>query len=133
AAWSSVASGAQAESSSLAFGTTAAAPAGSGSFDWSVSMTSASVNQVLAAETERGQLNRTVTTVGGQALTYNQLNTLVGLGGPISPDRPVQLAVVPELSPAVTDAAASGGNIGGVHLGGLRLTLTVADRTGGTG
>jgi hypothetical protein len=129
---SSVATGAQAQSSSLAFGSTTAAPSGSGTFDWSVAMTTGSVNQALAAETERGQLNRATSTVAGQALTYNALNTLVGLGGPISPDRPVRLVVGPELAPALTAAPGSGSSVGVVHLGGLRLTVSFSDSTGGT-
>jgi len=72
-------------------------------------------------------LNRTVTTVGGQPLTYNKLDTLVGLGGPIAPDRAVQVAVAPELSPAMTNAAGTGNNVGVVHIGGWRLTSSFTD------
>jgi hypothetical protein len=128
---SSVATGAPAQSASLAFGPTATALPGSGAFDWLSGFTTASANQVLAADTERGQLNRTVTTVGGQPLTYNRLDTLVGLGGPISPDRPLQAVVVPELAPAVTDGAPTGTNVGVLHLGGVRATVSFADSTGG--
>jgi hypothetical protein len=124
---SSVAAGAPTQSSSLAFGALAPALASGTQFDSAVGASVASVNQLLAADTERGQLNRTVTTVGGAALTYNKLDTLVGLGGPISPDRAVQVAVGPELAPAVTEAAGSGNAIGIVHLGGLRLTVTFTD------
>ena len=51
-------------------------------------MTTVALNQLLSVDTERGLLNRSISTIGGQPLTYNLLNTLVGLGGPISPTGP---------------------------------------------
>jgi hypothetical protein len=126
-----VASGATAQADSLAFGP-AAATAPPGSSDWACAMTTATLNQLLSADTERGLLDRTISTVGGQPLTYNLLNTLVGLGAPITPDRPVQATVTAETSPAITDATPNGTHVGVVDVHGVRVTLTFADSTGGT-
>jgi len=89
------------------------------------------LNQALAVATEGGVLNQTITSYDGSPLTYNGLNSLVGLGGALATDRPVQLVVAPELAPAVeggatvTDQAFSR-----LHVGGLRITAQFADTKG---
>ena len=78
------ASGTPVQADSLGFGAPAAAAPGSTGafglgFDLGVGESYAGLNQALAAVTERSTLNHVVTSSGGTPLTYNGLNTLVGL------------------------------------------------------
>lgn len=133
---SAVATGAPAQADSLGFGaSTASAPGSTGAFglgfDLAGGASFTSLNQALAAATERGALNQTVVAHNGTPLTYNGLNTLVGLGGALATDRPVQLVVAPELAPAVTTATnQSEGGFARIHIGGLRVTAQFADTKG---
>jgi hypothetical protein len=127
------ATGAPVQARSLGFGAPAAAAPGSTGafglgFDLGVGESFTSLNQALAAVTERGALNHVVTSSGGTPLTYNGLDTLVGLGGPLVTDRPVQLVVTPELAPAVTTGAnQTEGGFARLHVGGLRVAAQYAD------
>jgi hypothetical protein len=133
---SAVATGAPAQADSLGFGaSTASAPGSTGAFglgfDLAGGTSFTSLNQALAAATERGALNQTVVAHNGTPLTYNGLNTLVGLGGALATDRPVQLVVAPELAPAVTTATnQTEGGFARIHIGGLRVTAQFADTKG---
>jgi hypothetical protein len=128
-----VATGAPVQADSLGIGAAAAAAPASTDrvghgFDLAVGAAFTNLNQALAVATEGGAFNQTLTEYGGNPLTYNGLNTLVGLGGTLATDRPVQLVVTPELAPAVTEGATvTDQAFSRLHVGGLRVSAQFAD------
>jgi hypothetical protein len=128
-----VASGAPAQADSLGIGAAAAAAPGSTDrvghgFDLAVGASYTTLNQALAVATEGGAFNQTLTAYDGNPLTYNGLDTLVGLGGALATDRPVQLVITPELAPAVTEGATvTDQAFSRLHVGGLRVSAQFAD------
>jgi len=73
-------------------------------YDVAVGASASGFNQLFAGETERGLLNVDVTQLDGQPLTLESLFDLVGAGGLITQDRPVTIALRPEIAPIVTTA-----------------------------
>ena len=129
---STLAAGAPQQNGSVGFGASAVAspgattPGGQG-YDVAVGASITSFDQLLAAETERGLLNLKIDTLNGQPLTYKGLLDLIGLGGIVTTDRPLEIVMTPELAPAITGAAAPPGALGLMHVGGYRSDVVFAD------
>ena len=96
-------------------------------FDVAVGASASGFNQLLAGETERGLLNVDVTSLGGVPLTLRALYDLVGAGGLITEDRPLAIALRPEVSPIVTPGPGPGGALGELVLHGYRATIRTTD------
>ncbi len=127
-----LAPGAPPQAGSLAFGTAAVADPGSTTpdgqgYDVAVGASITAFNQLLAAETERGLLNMTVTSLNGQPLTNKVLFDSIGLGGAVTEVRPMKIVLTPELAPAITNAPAPDGQLGVMHLGGFRSDVMYSD------
>jgi hypothetical protein len=133
AAASSVASGAPAQPSSLGFGagtaapTTATTPNGA-SYDVAYGTSVTALNQVLSAETERGLFDESIRGDADSSYTFNGLSGTLDLGPALATDRPVEIDLTPQVSPAVTSAdAPDASHVGVVHVGGLRISLQYSD------
>jgi hypothetical protein len=98
-------------------------------YDVAVGASASGFNQLLAGETERGLLNVDVTSLNGQPLTLKSLFDLVGAGGLITQDRPVTIALRPEIAPIVTTAPGPNGATGELRFSGYRATIKTSDET----
>jgi hypothetical protein len=96
-------------------------------FDVAVGASASSFNQLLAGETERGLLNVDVTSLGGVPLSLKALYDLVGAGGLVTQDRPLAIALRPEVAPIVTTGPGPGGALGELVLHGYRATIRTTD------
>ena len=105
----------------------AADHAGGLPFDVAVGASATGFNQPLAGETERGLLNVDVTSIGGVPLSLKALYDLVGAGGLVTEDRPLAIALRPEVAPIVTTAEGPGDALGEMLFHGYRATITTTD------
>jgi hypothetical protein len=96
-------------------------------FDVAVGASATGFNQLLAGETERGLLNVDVTSIGGVPLSLKALYDLVGAGGLVTEDRPLAIALRPEVAPIVTTAEGPGDALGEMLFHGYRATITTTD------
>ena len=100
---------------------------GGAPFDVAVGASATGFNQLLAGETERGLLNVDLTSLGGVPLTLKALYDLVGAGGLVTEDRPLAIALRPEVAPIVTPGPGPGGALGELVLHGYRATIRTTD------
>ena len=96
-------------------------------YDVAVGASASGFNQLLAGETERGLLNVDVTDLGGVPLSLRALYDLVGAGGLVTQDRPLAIALRPEVAPIVTPEPGPGGALGELVLHGYRATIRTTD------
>lgn len=127
-----LAPGAPAQAGSLGFGAPGIANPGSTTpdgqpYDVAVGASITAFNQLLAAETERGLLNLTVTEMNGQPLTLKGLLDSIGLGAIVTEDRPMKIVLTPELAPSISTATAPAGALGVMHMAGFRSDIIFTD------
>jgi hypothetical protein len=96
-------------------------------FDVAVGASASGFNQLLAGETERGLLNVDVASLGGVPLSLRALYDLVGASGLVTEDRPLAIALRPEVAPVVTPGPGPGGALGELVLHGYRATIRTTD------